>query len=272
MFFIYHNSFDVSGIDYYVGTTGDDNNSCNQSDPCKTLDAQHLYVDSTTEYTVYIIDSTTLSEKYGQAAILQTQHTFTNNPDDIDVQSGIQINIGGQFRILDKTRFERIDFTMQDGVSNDDGGVIFTNIEEQFMTLEIIRCSFIRCNTTNYGGALYLLISNLAESILRNLSFSNCETKILGGAIFANLNTGGKLTISGSCLFKDCKQLFTSGSGGAIFAEIRGENSQFTFEDSITFEKCSARYGGGMQLEVYTKGQFTMTGSCLFTDQLVIFC
>ncbi|KAA6387624.1 MAG: hypothetical protein EZS28_016851 [Streblomastix strix] len=269
MFFISCNIFDVSGESYYVGTTGEDSNSCSQSDPCKTLDAQPLYVDSTTEYTVYIIDSTTLSKKYGLAAILSTQHTFTNNPENIATQSVIQINIGGQFRILDKTRFERINFTMQDEVSNAEGGVIFANLDEQFMTLEIISCNFIGCNATSNGGALYLQISSQTESTLRNLSFNKCESQSFGGAIYTTLESGGKLIIAESCIFIDCLTRSNSSineGGGGIFASISGENSQLTIEDSITFENCSGRYGGGIYLNISSLSKFSMTGSQLFKD------
>ncbi|KAA6393538.1 MAG: hypothetical protein EZS28_010935 [Streblomastix strix] len=96
--------------------------------------------------------------------------------------------------------------------------------------------------------------------------WSQCQSNGDGGAVFANLRTGGKLTITGSCSFTDCKALSNTGFGGNIYAYFESENCSLTFEDSITFENCSAQYGGGMYMNILNNGLFTMTGSCLLKN------
>ncbi|KAA6400515.1 MAG: hypothetical protein EZS28_003959 [Streblomastix strix] len=85
-----------------------------------------------------------------------------------------------------------------------------------------------------------------------------------GGAFYSQLESGSKLTICGSCSFTDCKAL--GSQGGAIYVIIDGTNSQLTFEDSISFERCSSDYGGGMFLNFQIYGQIVMAGSWLFKD------
>ncbi|KAA6381034.1 MAG: hypothetical protein EZS28_023438 [Streblomastix strix] len=183
---------------------------------------------------------------------------------------------------------------MQDGVANQNGGVINANLVSSLSKLDIISCSFIECKSTNRGGALFLYVGNEAESTLRNLSFDQCEAQNSGGAIFIDINYGGKLTISGSsfskceslfggslyivlesggqmtingsCLFTDCKTTSVTGQGGAIFAIISNDNSELVLEDSITFEKCSSVNGGGMSLAIQGKVKFTIFGTCQLTN------
>ncbi|KAA6390497.1 MAG: hypothetical protein EZS28_013976 [Streblomastix strix] len=270
MFSLSHNFFDVSGDSYYVGTTGYDSNSCTQDDYCLTLDAPALKetANSANQYTVYVMDKTILPSIFQIYLADVHQRTFTNNPDNSTILSEIQINVGGQFSITGSTLFERLNFTMQDGVSNEYGGVINAHIISSLCQFDITSCSFIGCNAGSYGGALYYSITTQVEQILTNLTFNQCYAQIFGGGIDIELNSGGKLTISGSCSFKECKTSSISGvgGGGGLHASINGENSSLTFEDSMTFDGCLGSDGGGMFLVAQSMGNITMTGSCSFTD------
>ncbi|KAA6375109.1 MAG: hypothetical protein EZS28_029364 [Streblomastix strix] len=156
---------------------------------------------------------------------------------------------------------------MQDEAQNSNGGIINANLGSSSITLEISSCSFVGCNASNSGGALYLFINNTGESTLRNLSFNQCEAQTSGGAIYSTLESGGKMIITGSCLFTDCKTLSNNSyGGGGIYALVNDENSQLTIEDSITFERCSGFIGGGMYLEVNDLGKLIMTGFSSFYD------
>ncbi|KAA6390278.1 MAG: hypothetical protein EZS28_014196 [Streblomastix strix] len=258
----------VSGDSYYVGTTGDDSNSCSQTDQCLTLEQGILResANSATDYTVFIMDKTTLSSRFSIYLSFEQPRTFTNNPQSGSILSEIQVNIKGLFAISEKTVFLNINFTMLDVVQNEYGGVIYIQFYQSYNTLDITSCTFIGCNASGSGGALYLVISNSAQTILSNLTFNHCEAQYNGGAIFANLLSGGKLTIAGSCSITECKTYQNYGSGGGIYASIRDEDSQLILEDSITFEKCFSNNGGGMYLGVYSYGQVIMNVSCIFKD------
>ncbi|KAA6380206.1 MAG: hypothetical protein EZS28_024268, partial [Streblomastix strix] len=269
IFCLSYNFFDVSGDQYYVGLGGDDSKSCSLNDHCLTLDASTLRgtVDSSTDYKVYVMNYTTISSIFTISTTLKSPRTFTNNPQNSTTQSEIEIKSGGQFSITGNTQFDHINFTMQDGKTNINGGVINALLSGASRTLEIINCKFIGCKASENGGAIYLNISNSAQSVLRNLSFNECQSNY-GGAVFITIASGGKLTISGQCSFTECKALSSAGNGagGGIYALVNSENSQLIFEDSITFERCCARSGGGMSMIIYNVGQLTITGSCLFKD------
>ncbi|KAA6315537.1 MAG: hypothetical protein EZS28_055404, partial [Streblomastix strix] len=175
----------------------------------------------------------------------------------------IEVSSNTQFYITGNTLFERINFTMV-GITQLRGGAIFSNLAQSYNLLEISSCIFTGFKTSKVGGALFFQFNNPAQHVLRNLTFSLCEAGD-GGAIYAELYEGGKLTLSGSCSFTDCKATSVSGQGGGINASIQDMNSQLVLEDSITFKRCSGRRGGGLSLFIYNNGSFTMTGSCLFT-------
>ncbi|KAA6377792.1 MAG: hypothetical protein EZS28_026681 [Streblomastix strix] len=249
---------------FYVGTTGEDTNSCTLSNQCLTLDTTSALrgtVNSATDYTVYVMDKTTLSSIFNISSSEQSPRTFTNNPQSSSIQSEILINSGGQFNITGNSLFEHLSFTMQVGASRTNGGIIYARIGSASKILEIISCSFNKCKATNYGGAIYLYIYSSAQAILRNLSFNQCGAQ-RGGALFANLTSAGKITISGSCSFKDCNSSY----GGGIGSYVDGYNSQVIIEDQLTFERCSSSWGGGMLWEGKNQGKLTMTGFCQFKD------
>ncbi|KAA6336003.1 MAG: hypothetical protein EZS28_052914, partial [Streblomastix strix] len=108
----------------------------------------------------------------------------------------------------------------------------------------------------NSGGGLYNYIVSNQTLELSNVTFDNCSA-VNGGAIYSNINAGGKLIIENSCKLSQCKA--TLGNGGGIFVYINFA-SQFEFEiiDTI-IEYCEAKsdtsydipptgYGGGIFL------------------------
>ncbi|KAA6374911.1 MAG: hypothetical protein EZS28_029562 [Streblomastix strix] len=264
-----HQQFEVFGDEFYVGASGNDSNTCQYSNQCSTLSANALRVtiDSATEYTVYVMDQTILSSLFSISSTLPSPRTFTNNPLKGTTQSEIKIINDGQFDISGNSHIEHIKFIMQGYSSYQFGGAIIVQLNESSRTLEIISCSFIGCNADTSGGALYLQIINQAEITLRNITLDHCEAQYNGGAIYTTLESGGKLTISGLCLFTYCKTLSNyEQGGGGIYVSINGENNQLIFEDCATFERCSAFDGGGMYMNILNNGKLTMNGSCSFID------
>ncbi|KAA6399333.1 MAG: putative NEK protein kinase, partial [Streblomastix strix] len=236
---------------------------------CKTLDATALRsnLNTSTEYTVYIMNKTTLSSNFTIQSTQSSPFTFTNNPEISSIQSEIKINkYGGQFNIEGLTLFEYINFSMSAAISNSYGGAINAHLTSSSGRLDIISCNFIGCRAGSSGGALYYQIGNQDESTLRNLTFNQCQAYSNGSGILFALHTYGKLRITGSCAFTDCKTESSSGQGGALYGLVSDENSQLTFEDSVTFERCSSVQGGGMKLYINSSGKLRMTGSWLFTN------
>ena len=117
----------------------------------------------------------------------------------------------------------------------------------------VLNCTFIDCNASEYGGALYL---RAKENIISNSNFINCSSNFTGGAIFLYYNG----TVS-DCKFVDCSAEFggsvylraggyviasrfinsSAVSGGALYFDY---NSSCNVYDCI-FEDCSAESGAG---------------------------
>ncbi|KAA6381047.1 MAG: hypothetical protein EZS28_023426, partial [Streblomastix strix] len=219
-------------------------------------------VDSATEYTVFIMDKTTLSMPFTISSSEQSPRTFTNNPQSSSTQSVIEIvNSGGYFDISGNSLFDHINFTLSNVVSNSHGGIINANIGGSSGTLEIISCNFIGFKTSTTGGALSLSISNNAHATLKNLLFEGCEANV-AGAVFVTIAAGGQVTVSESCTFTECKVTQSNAAGGGIYAIISGQNSKLTFKDSVTFDKCSGLTGSGIYLLMYNFGQLAIEDSC----------
>ncbi|KAA6397894.1 MAG: hypothetical protein EZS28_006581 [Streblomastix strix] len=301
IFFLQNNLFDASGDEFYVSTTGYDANLCTQTEHCRTLEALYLKdtVNNATEYTLYIMNTTTISSPFTIYSSQTLPRTFTNNPSNGTTQSEIQLLNDGYFSISGNTLFQYIKFTIQDGVSNLNGRAIYASFTQSSRILEIASCSFVGFQTNGNGGAIFIEFISVGEALLRNLQFSQCRSNQYrdsgggiyfsnlnqgetifrylsfnqcqaynsGGALFAHLESGGKLTISGSCLFTDCNTATDYyGTGGGIYASINGENSQLIIEDSMQFERCSGLIGGGMCVDISDLGKFNMTGSGTFIE------
>ncbi|KAA6381389.1 MAG: hypothetical protein EZS28_023084, partial [Streblomastix strix] len=237
--------FNTSGDAYYVSSTGSDTNPCSLSQQCRTLNAANVKnnVNNASEYTVYILDNTTLSSNL-EITQTSTPRVFTNNPTSSTINSKIQINTGGQFNITGSAHFEWITFTMQSGVSNVDGGIINANLST--------------------GGALYLRASNQAQAILSGTNFYNCSSIFSGGGLFIVLYESVQLTISGTCLFYNCSN--TNSSGGGCFIQTSlNSNCTINITGELQFDQCKANEAGGMFLVDFGKGN-TEINNLTFKD------
>ncbi|KAA6397892.1 MAG: hypothetical protein EZS28_006579, partial [Streblomastix strix] len=262
-----HQQFDVSGDTFYVSTTGVDNNGCQSQNHCQTLDSETLQmmVEYSYEYTLYIMDETSISSTFEISPTQSLPRKFTNNP-IIGGLNNILINENGQFHITGSALFEMIKFTMLGQASLQNGGFINANLTSSSSNLQFVFCIFDQCKAIDNGGALSLVTFTKTDTTLRDMSFQHCESQNEGGAFQCSINNGAKLTIAGLLTFQDCKTLSDSGYGGALYAKINGENSQLIFKYSVTFERCSGQSGGGMRLIVQNKGNFTINGQCNFTN------
>ncbi|KAA6397188.1 MAG: hypothetical protein EZS28_007283, partial [Streblomastix strix] len=155
---------------------------------------------------------------------------------------------------------------MLDQASFQNGGAICATFNDLSSNLQIETCIFVGCKALSDGGALSMFINHQAEITFNGILFRKCEAQNEGGAFWCSINNGAKLTIAGSLSFQDCKTLSDSGYGGALYAQINGENSYLIFRESVIFERCSGQTGGGMCLITQRKGNFTINGQCNFTN------
>ncbi|KAA6357455.1 MAG: hypothetical protein EZS28_047018, partial [Streblomastix strix] len=149
-----------------------------------------------------------------------------------------------------------IKFTMLGKAQYLSGGTINAQLSELSSNLKIIDCTFTGCKTFNQGGALRLQISNGAETILEDVQFNQCEADSGGGALWCSINKDANLTLSGSCLFTDCK---SNASGGGCYFSTIGSKYQINLLGNIQFEGCvSKRQGGGLHIDSSNDGQITI--------------
>ncbi|KAA6372680.1 MAG: hypothetical protein EZS28_031793, partial [Streblomastix strix] len=130
----------------------------------------------------------------------------------------------------------------------------------------ITNCTFANINkTSGNGGCMELYIRNRGKASINNCSFTYCDVLDEGGAIYASISTGGKLTIDGMCSFSGCFSY--NANGGGIYVEIDGETSKFILEDWIIFYNCSAEVGGALFIQSSNAAVVTL-GQSLFLDCL----
>ena len=128
------------------------------------------------------------------------------------------------------------------------GGALYS-----WYNANVLNCTFIDCNASEYGGALYFRAKG---SIINNSNFINCSSNFTGGAIF--LYYEGNVS---DCKFIDCSAEYGGSvylraggyviasrfinssalSGGALYFDY---NSSCNVYDCI-FEDCSAESGAG---------------------------
>ncbi|KAA6388028.1 MAG: hypothetical protein EZS28_016445, partial [Streblomastix strix] len=138
--------------------------------------------------------------------------------------------------------------------SGQGNGVAITAYLQTGSQLKIEDSQFIlfKCYHTIGGGTIQLNINNEGQVTISNSSFDKCESR-LGGAIYSEIFTGGKLTINGLTNFTQCKADY----GGGFFAHIAGRNSLLTLEDGLKFDgnNVDNTYGGGVCIYIFDLGQ-----------------
>ncbi|KAA6365323.1 MAG: hypothetical protein EZS28_039150, partial [Streblomastix strix] len=134
----------------------------------------------------------------------------------------------------------------------------------------ITNCTFTYANNDAVnGGGMQLYIEYRAKVYINNCSFTSCRSENEGGAIWADISTGGKLTIDGMCRFSRCTNYEYDSNyhgGGAIAVFIDGENSQLIFEDGITYDTCYTRFKGGALFIQSSNAANVTLGQTLFLD------
>ncbi|KAA6356705.1 MAG: hypothetical protein EZS28_047768, partial [Streblomastix strix] len=139
---------------------------------------------------------------------------------------------------------------------------ITMNIEVNQSTDEYIvdTCTFTNC----LSGAIDIRLSNGGKASVINSQFTGCQTSGSGGAINANIQSGGILTIDGQCRFTKCT---SQNSGGGINLWIEGDDSKLIFGEGLIFDTCSSYdNGGGLYANIRTGSQLIFEGDCKFIN------
>ncbi|KAA6400535.1 MAG: putative NEK protein kinase [Streblomastix strix] len=275
--------------EYFIKSDGsDDSNSCNSTNPCKTLDASVIQtnINSETVTQIYIYDNTSINST---AVISQTatRRTFRNNPLSSIQLSRILINTDGKFNISGKVRFQLINFTMESTI------LLYTNLGiyglQSTAEIDLQDCEFHLQNLGSQiarslvsvirGGSH--IISNLKakdisteENIIKvnfnetgsiriiNSQFENITKlgdTIAGGIIKAVLSYASNIFNVTNCTFTSCKAQNTW--GGAINAEIQNTDAQMTLSRT-QFLQCEGLRGGGLYSRITGGGKLILQNTC----------
>ncbi|KAA6385102.1 MAG: hypothetical protein EZS28_019371 [Streblomastix strix] len=190
--------------------------------------------------------------------------------DDITVQnvkllggSIVSIQSSGQLTITSST------FKQTKGISGLDSYVIFAYFHYPENELVISDCIFDEngYNSDGWSSSLSIRISNGGQASISNTQFNKCKS-LWGGALNIWIQQqGGSMSIDGTCQFTECSATGTYANGGAITLQIEGSNSQVILESGIKFDTCTSNYeGGGIGINIYNGGQFSIQGTCLFEN------
>ncbi|KAA6375986.1 MAG: hypothetical protein EZS28_028488, partial [Streblomastix strix] len=177
------------------------------------------------------------------------------NIKDISTRSNlIHITTSAQLINIQGSSFEKISSEYVSQLSK--SGMIYAQLIVSSGNISISDTNFTECKgSTVEGGALYLVINEGKTVTLKNSQFSKCEAGS-GGAIVAQISSGGKLNIDGKCSFTECK---ATTSGGAISTTVSGQNSLLTLDAGIIFEGCTSRQnGGGAYIQCSNLATFTL--------------
>ncbi|KAA6388461.1 MAG: hypothetical protein EZS28_016013, partial [Streblomastix strix] len=136
--------------------------------------------------------------------------------------------------IIDNSQFDNITRTTSDSTTQI-GGTIEATIGGSSGQLTIQNTDFIKCisQQSYQAGGISLIIKNQRTVSISQASFIQCESD-QGSGIYAQILSGGTLTIEGSCSFVCCKSRLDLGA--SLYSTVSGTDSKFTLEDGLQFE------------------------------------
>lgn len=204
--------------------------------------------------------------------------SFQNNP------SGSNFNTpGGAMAINGATnaniKFEDCSFSLK--TTNTSGGGAFSFRGSAEVNAEFKNCTFTSCESSSYGGAIWINTTN------HNLTFDGCtvtnNTATNGGGLIY-IQNAGTITFQNSTSFESNSSNAESGNGGVIYTHASAggeleisncsfsENSAFNggaiysacalHVNSCTFTECEAIQGGA----IYSAGNTVLDGKNIFIN------
>ncbi|KAA6398361.1 MAG: hypothetical protein EZS28_006113 [Streblomastix strix] len=281
--------WNVDRDEYYVRSNGSDQQPCNSSNPCLTVEESqiNLNINSLKPFLLYIYDSTSISNNV-IISQFHTPRTFRNYPLDSIQLSTILIQATGGFYVSGKVRFQLINFIMEGTQQYGTHGISGLSDASE---IDIKDCQFHMQNAGSQIGKCLVYasiggnhaISNLIakdissyENIIKILFYyagsviiTDCQfeniTKIgetiAGGATLAILQSHQNRFDIIDCKFTSCKAPYTT--GGAVYAEIVSASALIAITRTI-FKQCEALNGGGLYSRIHIQGNVIIDHSCEF--------
>ncbi|KAA6389547.1 MAG: hypothetical protein EZS28_014925 [Streblomastix strix] len=141
------------------------------------------------------------------------------------------------------------------------GVIVVSQSQDEYI---VDTCTFTDCVNTGNGGAIDIRLTNGGKASVINSQFTGCQANAYGGAIYADIQSGGILTINGQCKFTQCT---AQNNGGGIYIQINGAGSKLIIGDGAIFDTCSSQSsGGGLEAQVQTGAQLVFEGDCKFIN------
>ncbi len=202
--------------------------------------------------------------------------SFQNNPLGSNFNTpGGAVAINGA--TIGDIKFEDCSFSLK--TTNTSGGGAFSFRGSSEVNAEFKNCTFTSCESSSYGGAIWINTTN------HNLTFDGCtvtnNTATMGGGLIY-IQNAGTIKFQNSTSFESNSSNAESGNGGVIYTHESAsgtinldncsfsENSAFNGGaiysacalnvNSCTFTQCEAEQGGA----IYSAGETSLTGSNVF--------
>ncbi|KAA6401104.1 MAG: hypothetical protein EZS28_003373, partial [Streblomastix strix] len=128
--------------------------------------------------------------------------------------------------------------------SSSDGGAVYSDMK-LLSDLQVSGVKFTRCKSNSGKGGGICAVSSYSDSSLQItdlIEFTNCNSSLEGGAIYAILAGTNTLKLS-QITFTNCKSL--TEKGGAIYSEFSGTNANAMPIDEIQMNQCQSELNGG---------------------------
>ncbi|KAA6378991.1 MAG: hypothetical protein EZS28_025482, partial [Streblomastix strix] len=211
------------------------------------------------------------TERYfggGQFLEARIQQSLINVTGELEYNKCEAYNLGGGLYIVvqgnSTIEINKASFT--DCLSNQDGGglalLVYTGC--QFTIYGTV--SVMNCNSSRYGGGIYLEINNGNVSInpTEQILIENCNSLQHGGGIYCPMPNKGKIQVNNT-KFKNCN---SERNGGGIYTTIQAEG-QLILDNLCELSQCKSNGNGG---GIYATVDFTTQCTFIIKDAFIHDC
>ncbi|KAA6366975.1 MAG: hypothetical protein EZS28_037498, partial [Streblomastix strix] len=189
----------------------------------------------------------------GQFLEARIQQSLINVTGELEYNKCEAYNQGGGLHIVvqgnSTIEINKASFT--DCLSNQDGGCIALLVYtgSQFTIYGTV--SIMNCNSSRYGGGIYLEINNGIVSLnpTEQILIENCTCDGSGCGIYCSITNKGKIQVNNT-KFKNCN---SERNGGGIYATIQAEG-QLILDNLCELSQCKSNGNGG---GIYATVDFT---------------
>ncbi|KAA6389188.1 MAG: hypothetical protein EZS28_015285 [Streblomastix strix] len=252
--------WNVDRDEYYVRSNGSDQQPCNSSNPCLTVEESQIYlnINSLKPFLLYIYDNVSISNIVVISQTI-TPRTFRNYPLDSIQLSDILIKANGGFYLGAKVRFQLINFIMEGTQQQGTHGI---NGLSDAAEIDLQDCQFHMQNSGSYIGKCLVYASIGGNHAISNLiakDISSYENIIKILFYYA-----GSVIIT-DCQFENITKIGETIAGGATLAILQSHQTRFDIID-CKFTSCKAPYttGGAVYVEIVSASALIAITRTLF--------